>query len=81
MDRIKALFTKWKPNDCKSCLLAAAKRAQLGRNKTILQSKKLEEEIGAFLSQGREEKARIKCESLIHLQKTEVAYDIVETKC
>ena len=33
-----------------------------------LEIQKLEEEIGGFLSQGREEKARIKCESLIHLQ-------------
>ena len=59
--------------------MASAKRAQMGRNKVLVQQKKLENEISELLSQGREEKARIKAESLVHLQKMETAYDILET--
>lgn len=59
--------------------MASAKRAQMGRNKVLVQQKKLENEIAELLGQGREEKARIKAESLVHLQKMETAYDILET--
>ena len=59
--------------------MASAKRAQMGRNKVLVQQKKLENEISELLAQGREEKARIKAESLVHLQKMETAYDILET--
>jgi hypothetical protein len=51
----------------------------MGRNKVLVQQKKLENEIAELLGQGREEKARIKAESLVHLQKMETAYDILET--
>ena len=79
MERVISLFTRWKPNECKASLMASAKRAQMGRNKVLVQQKKLENEISELLSQGREEKARIKAESLVHLQKMETAYDILET--
>lgn len=79
MDYVRAVFTRWKPTECKAGLLASAKRAQMGRNKVLVQQKKLENEIAEFLQQGRDEKARIKAESLVHLQKMETAYDIVET--
>jgi len=59
--------------------MASAKRAQMGRNKVLVQQKKMENEIAELLGQGREEKARIKAESLVHLQKMETAYDILET--
>ena len=79
MDYLRALVTRWNPNECKAGLLASAKRAQMGRNKVLVQQKKLENEIADLLQQGRDEKARIKAESLVHLQKTETAYDIIET--
>lgn len=79
MERVISLFTRWKPNECKASLMASAKRAQMGRNKVLVQQKKLENEIAELLGQGREEKARIKAESLVHLQKMETAYDILET--
>ena len=55
--------------------MASATRAQMGRNKVLVQQKKLENEIAELLGQGREEKARIKAESLVHLQKMETSYD------
>ena len=79
MDYALALVTRWKPNDIKAALLASAKRAQLGRNKVLVQQKKIEKEIAEYLQQGRNEKARIKAESLVHMQKMETAYDILET--
>lgn len=79
MDYIVAVFTRWKPNDCKASLLSSSKRAQLGRNKVLVQQRKTENDIAEYLEQGRDEKARIKAESLIHLQKLETAYDILET--
>lgn len=79
MDYIVAVFTRWKPNDCKASLLSSSKRAQLGRNKVLVQQRKTETDIAEYLQQGRDEKARIKAESLIHLQKMETAYDILET--
>jgi hypothetical protein len=79
MERVISLFTRWKANDCKASLMASAKRAQMGRNKVLVQQKKMENEIAELLGQGREEKARIKAESLVHLQKMETAYDILET--
>lgn len=79
MDYLGGWFTRWKANECKAALLASGKRSQMGRNKVIVQQKKIETEIAACLSQGREEKARIKAENLIHLQKQETAYDILET--
>ena len=81
MDYVVAVFTRWKPIECKSSLLASAKRAQLGRNKVMVQQKKLETEIAEYLQKGREEKARIKAETLVQLQKSETAYDILETLC
>ena len=81
MDYVVAVFTRWKQIECKASLLASAKRAQLGRNKVMVQQKKLENEIAEYLQKGREEKARIKAESLVQLQKTETAYDILETLC
>ena len=79
MEHLVALFTRWKPNDCKAALLASAKRSQMGRNKVMVQQKKIETEIAACLQEGREEKARIKAENLVHLQKLETAYDMLET--
>lgn len=79
MDYVFATFSRWNSNVCKASLLASAKRSQMGRNKVMVQQKKIETEIADCLSQGREEKARIKAESLIHLQKLETAYDILET--
>lgn len=79
MDYVIAVFTRWKPVVCKASLLSSAKRAQLGRNKVLVQQKKAENEIAEYLQKGREEKARIKAESLVHLQKMETAYDILET--
>ena len=79
MDYVVAVFTRWKPIECKASLLASAKRAQLGRNKVMVQQKKMEKEIAECLEKGREEKARIKAESLVQLQKMETAYDILET--
>jgi hypothetical protein len=79
MDYLRALVTRWNPNECKAGLLGSAKRAQMGRNKVLVQQKKLENEIADLLQQGRDEKARIKAESLVLLQKTETAYDIIET--
>lgn len=74
-----AAFTRWKLNDCKASLLSSAKRAQLGRNKVLVQQKKIENDIAEYMQQGRDEKARIKAESLVHMHKMETAYDIVET--
>jgi hypothetical protein len=79
MDYVVAVFTRWKPIECKASLLASAKRAQLGRNKVLVQQKKLENEIAELLQKGREEKARIKAETLVQMQKMETAYDILET--
>ena len=79
MDYVVAVFTRWKQNDCKASLLSSAKRAQLGRNKVLVQQKKIEADIAEYLVQGRDEKARIKAESLVHLHKMETAYDILET--
>jgi len=79
MDYVVAVFTRWKPIECKASLLASAKRAQLGRNKVLVQQKKMENEIAEYLQKGREEKARIKAESLVQQQKLETAYDILET--
>lgn len=79
MERVIAIFTRWKPNDCKAALMACAKRAQMARNKVLVQQRKLEKEISEVLAQGKDEKARIKAESLLRLQKQETAYDIVET--
>ena len=79
MDYVRAVFTRWKPVEAKAALVASAKRSQLGRNKVLVQQKKIENEIADYLQQGREEKARIKAENLVHMQKMETAYDILET--
>lgn len=79
MERVISIFTRWKPTDCKAALMASAKRAQMARNKVLVQQRKIEKEIADFLAQGRDEKARIKAETLLHLQKQETAFDILET--
>ena len=79
MDFVRAVFTRWKSVESKAALVASAKRSQLGRNKVLVQQKKIENEIADYLQQGREEKARIKAENLVHMQKMETAYDILET--
>jgi hypothetical protein len=65
----------------KATLNSAGKRAQVQRNKALRDATDAQREILELFVAGREEKARIRAETMLHLQKMEISYDIVETLC
>ncbi|KEP60383.1 UNVERIFIED_CONTAM: hypothetical protein HHA_291170 [Hammondia hammondi] len=79
--RIAWLFKKFDPVTCKSSLKMAMSRARMNQNRLQNSIRIQRSEIATLISEGKEERARLKAEQLLHECRLERAMDILYTLC
>jgi len=81
MKSLRKWLKGFHPSAAKTHLKMSISRAKSQQGKCVAQIKMLEREVGMFLREHREDKARIKVEQLIHQNNMDKSYDLLCVWC